>query len=214
MSARGRPIDNMKFILGTKGKMTTVFTEEGRAYAATVIFVAPATITQIKTREKDGYSAVQIGALETKESRVNKAQLGHAKGKALKHFRENRLKDEKTPQEVGSVVDVSVFTPGDTVAVSAISKGKGFQGVVKRHGFHGGPRTHGQKHSEREAGSIGGGGRAGGRVAKGMRMAGRMGGDRVTVKNLTVLQVHRETNELLLAGAVPGRRGTLVEIRG
>ena len=204
----------MKFILGTKGKMTTVFTEEGRAYAATVIFVAPATITQIKTREKDGYSAVQIGALETKESRVNKAQLGHAKGKALKHFRENRLKDEKTPQEVGSVVDVSVFTPGDTVAVSAISKGKGFQGVVKRHGFHGGPRTHGQKHSEREAGSIGGGGRAGGRVAKGMRMAGRMGGDRVTVKNLTVLQVHRETNELLLAGAVPGRRGTLVEIRG
>ena len=102
---------------------------------------------------------------------------------------------------------------GDTVVVSGISKGKGFQGVVKRHGFHGGPRTHGQKHSEREAGSIGGGGRAGGRVVKGMRMAGRMGGTRVTVKSLKIVKVVPESGEVYISGAIPGRRGTLIEIK-
>lgn len=205
----------MKFILGTKGRMLTVFTDEGRAYAATVITAAPNLVTQIKTAEKDGYSAVQVGAGETKEKRVNKAQLGHAKGKALKHFRELNLKGGAADVEVGATVDVSAFVVGDKVEVSAVSKGKGFQGVVKRHGFHGGPRTHGQKHSERAPGSIGGsGGRAGGRVAKGMRMAGRMGQDRVTVRNLAVLQVLPETNELVIAGAVPGVRGALVEVRG
>lgn len=207
----------MKFILGTKGKMLTVYTEEGRAFAATVINAAPNVVTQIKTPENEGYSAVQIGAGETKEKRVNKAQLGHAKGKALKHFRELRSRDGKLPEgvELGAAIDVSAFAVGEKVEVSAISKGKGFQGVVKRHGFHGGPRSHGQKHSERSPGSIGGGGgRAGGRVAKGMRMAGRMGSDRVTVRNLAVLQVSPETNEIVIAGAVPGRVGTLVEIRG
>ncbi|MBI2004853.1 50S ribosomal protein L3 [Patescibacteria group bacterium] len=207
----------IKFILGTKGPMTTVFTEDGRAYAATIINAAPNVVTQIKTIEKEGYNAVQIGAVETKEGRVNKAQLGHAKGKALKHFREFRARDGSLPEgvEAGATVDLSVFAVGDRVNVSAVSKGKGFQGVVKRHGFHGGPRSHGQKHSERSPGSIGGsGGRAGGRVAKGMRMAGRMGSDRTTVRNLFVLQVLPETNELVLAGAVPGRRGTLVEVRG
>ncbi len=210
----------MKFILGTKGKMLTVYTEDGRAYAATVITAGPAVVTQIKTAEKEGYNAVQLGFGETKESRVNKAQLGHAKGKALKHFREFRARPGRTggalPEglEAGAAIDVSAFAPGEKVTVSAISKGKGFQGVVKRHGFHGGPRSHGQKHSERSPGSIGGGGgRAGGRVAKGMRMAGRMGSDRVTVRNLSVLQVHPETNELVIAGAVPGVRGALVEIR-
>ena len=202
----------MKFILGTKGRMLTVFTEDGRAYAATVIEAGPNTVTQIKTKEKDGYAAVQLGAVEKKESRIKKPQLGHAKGKALSQFREVRT-DEVL--EAGSTVDVSAFVPGDKVAVSAISKGKGFAGVVKRHGFHGGPRSHGQKHSERAPGSIGGsGGRAGGRVAKGMRMAGRMGSERTTVKNLAVLQVLPETGELVVAGAVPGRRGALVEVRG
>ena len=106
------------------------------------------------------------------------------------------------------------FAVGDNVEVTGISKGKGFQGVVKRHGFAGGPRTHGQKHSEREPGSIGGsGGRAGGRVAKGMRMAGRMGSDRITVKNLKVAGIDIENNVLLISGAVPGRRGTVLEIR-
>ncbi len=207
----------MKFILGTKGKMLTVFTDEGRAFAATIINAAPNTVTQLKTVEKDGYAAVQVGALEKKETRVRKPQVGHAKmmgkGTALSTFKELRGAAEGV--EVGTKIDVSVFAPGDKVAVSAISKGKGFAGVVKRHGFHGGPRSHGQKHSERSPGSIGGsGGRAGGRVAKGMRMAGRMGSDRVTVKNLSVLQVLPETNELVLAGAVPGKRGTVVEVRG
>ncbi len=102
---------------------------------------------------------------------------------------------------------------GDTVTVSAISKGKGFQGVVKRHGFKGGRRSHGQKHSEREPGSIGGGGRSGGKVAKGMRMAGRMGGTRVTVKNLRVIKVDRELKEIYVRGAIPGRRGTKLDIK-
>jgi large subunit ribosomal protein L3 len=206
----------MKFILGTKGKMLTVFTDDGRAFAATVINAAPNTVTQLKTKEKDGYNAVQLGSGETKDKLVNKAQLGHAKGKALRHFKEAKNRDGSLPAlEVGASVDVSIFAAGEKVTVSAISKGRGFQGVVKRHGFHGGPRSHGQKHSERSPGSIGGGGgRAGGRVAKGMRMAGRMGSDRVTVRNLAVLQVHPETNELVLAGAVPGKKGTVVEIRG
>ena len=206
-----------KFILGTKVKMTTVFTEDGRAYAATIISAAPSVVTQIKTVEKDGYNAVQIGAGETKPARVAKAQLGHAKGKALKYFAEERPRSGKLPEgvEVGSSADLSAFVVGDKVAVSAISKGKGFAGVVKRHGFHGGPRSHGQKHSERAPGSIGGsGGRGGGRVRAGMRMAGRMGSERTTVRNLSVLQVIPETNELVLSGAVPGRRGTVVEVRG
>ncbi len=207
----------MKFILGTKGRMLTVFSEDGKAYGATVINAGPAVVTQLKTVETDGYNAVQVGFGETKDSRVAKPQLMHAKGKALKHFREVRARDGKLPEgvETGSVIDISMFAVGDLITVSATSKGKGFQGVVKRHGFHGGPRSHGQKHSERSPGSIGGsGGRAGGRVAKGMRMAGRMGTDRVTVRNLKVLQVITETNELVVVGAVPGNRGTLVEVRG
>lgn len=205
----------VKYILGTKARMTTVFTEDGRSFAATIVVAQPAVVTQVKTLEKDGYNAAQVATGETKESRVNKAQLGHAKGKAFKVFREFRNRDNsEAGVEVGATIDVSTFTVGDKVVVSAISKGKGFQGVVKRHGFHGGPRSHGQKHSERSPGSIGGsGGRAGGRVAKGMRMAGRMGSDRVTVRNLSVLQVHPATGEIVISGAIPGRPGTLVEVR-
>ena len=195
--------------------MTTVFTEDGRSCAATIINAAPSVVTQIKTPEKEGYSAVQIGFGDAKPERINKPQIGHAKGKALKHFRETNLKGSSADVEVGAMIDVSAFAPGEKVTVSAVSKGKGFAGVVKRHRFKGGPRSHGQKHSERSPGSIGGsGGRAGGRVAKGMRMAGRMGGDRTTVRNLLVLQVLPETHELVLRGGIPGRRGTLVEIRG
>jgi large subunit ribosomal protein L3 len=220
----------MKFLLGTKEKMTTIYTQDGRAFAATIINAAPSTVTQIKTKEKEGYNAVQIGAIERKEVRVAKPQVKHLhaalgggagtmieKGVALKYFRELRARDGALPEgvEVGATIDVSAFTEGEKVEVSAISKSKGFAGVVKRHGFHGGPRSHGQKHSERSPGSIGGsGGRAGGRVARGMRMAGRLGGDRVTVRNLLVLQVLPATNEIVIAGAIPGRRGTLVEIKG
>ncbi len=207
----------MKFILGTKENMLTVFTEDGRAYAATVIKTGLARVTQVKTLEKEGYNAIQIGCIEGKEKHINNAQIGHAKGTAFKYFAETRQYDGSLPEgvEVGMSIEASIFVVGEKVQVSAISKGKGFQGVIKRHGFHGGPRSHGQKHCERSPGSIGGsGGRAGGRVAKGMRMAGRMGSDRVTVRNLAILQVHPETGEIVVAGAVPGHRGTVVEIRG
>jgi len=206
----------LKFILGTKVKMTTVYNDEGVAYAATIIEATPSVITQIKTVEKDGYSAVQIGQGDTKESRVAKAQFGHAKGKALSRFAEERPRSGKLPEgvEVGQTIGLDTFAVGDKVTVSAISKGKGFAGVVKRHGFHGGPRSHGQKHSERAPGSLGGsGGRAGGRVRAGKRMAGRLGSDRTTVRNLSVLQILPETNELVISGAIPGRRGTVVEVR-
>jgi large subunit ribosomal protein L3 len=196
-----------KFMLGTKGRMTQVFDEKGRVSAATIVNAGPLTVTQAKSAEKDGYAAVQFGFGTKKESRVNKAQGG----KPFRHFREFAT---STLPEIGAKIDASIFAPGDVVTVSAISKGKGFQGVVKRHGFHGGPRSHGQKNKERAPGSIGGGGRAGGRVVKGMRMAGRMGGDRTTVKNLKVLQVDAATNTLVISGAIPGHPGTLVEIRG
>ena len=202
----------MKFMLGTKGKMTQVFNEKGVVSPATIITAGPLTVTQVKTSEKDGYVGVQVGFGVRKESRTNKPLLGHLQdlGGSFQYLREFAGEGAR-----GDKIDVTTFAPGDTVTVSAISKGKGFQGVVKRHGFHGGPRSHGQKHSERSPGSIGGGGgRAGGRVAKGMRMAGRMGSDRVTVRNLAILQVLPETGELVIAGAVPGRPGTLVEIRG
>lgn len=199
-------------MLGTKGRMTQIFDEKGVVCAATVITAGPLTVTQVKGKEKEGYEAAQVGFGLRKEKNTNAAQKGHLKDLALfRHMREFKPEGEV---KRGETIDVSVFVPGDTVAVSAISKGKGFQGVVKRHGFHGGPRSHGQKNRERSPGSIGGGGRAGGRVVKGMRMAGRMGGDRVTVKNLKVVQVDVATNTLIISGAIPGKPGTLVEIRG
>ena len=203
----------MKTLFGIKGRMTQHFEEDGRVSAATIIEASPMTVTQVKSLEKDGYQALQVGIGTRKEKNVNKPQLGHTKGKAFRYLREFPLEAGSGGIDVGATLDISLFAPGDIVAVSAISKGKGFQGVVKRHGFHGGPRSHGQKNKERAPGSIGGGGRSGGRVVKGMRMAGRMGGDTVTVKNLKVLKVDTEKNVLLISGAVPGRPGTLVEIR-
>lgn len=206
----------MKFLLGIKQNMTRFFDEKGRSVPATILSVPPVLVSEMKTKETGGYEAVQIG-IPTSERRLTKAEKG-ALGdlpplKPLREFRVRR--GSSTPSlKRGEKIDVSLFKEGDVVSVSGTSKGKGFQGVVKRHGFAGGPRTHGQKHSEREAGGIGGGGRAGGRVAKGMRMAGRMGGDRVTVENLKVLAVDAERNALLISGAIPGRRGTLLEIRG
>lgn len=201
----------MKFMLGIKGRMTQVFDETGRVFAATLVSAAPMTITQVKTKEKDGYEAAQVGAGLRKEKNVSAALKGHLKDLPLmRHLREFASEGEV---KRGDTLDVSVFTPGDVVTVSAVSKGKGFQGVVKRHGFKGGPRSHGQKNKERAPGSIGGAGRAGGRVAKGMRMAGRMGGDRITVRNLKVLQVDAQSHTLVISGAIPGAPGTLVEIR-
>lgn len=202
----------MKFILGTKEEMTQVFTKEGVVVPVTAVQAGPVVVTQVKTKEKDGYESVQVGLGTQKTNRISKAVLGHLKGAGpFRTMREFRIPNGDL--KIGDSIDASVFAEGDTIVVSGISKGKGFQGVVKRHGFKGGPRSHGQKHSEREAGSIGGGGRAGGRVAKGMRMAGRIGSDRVTVRNLKVVSVDVESGVLYIKGAVPGRRGTLLEIR-
>lgn len=204
----------MKFILGTKDGMTQVFDEDGVAHPATVLRVPKATVTAVKSQECDGYDAVQIASGEQKEDRVSKAAKGSLGGafKHAKEFRARKSFNETTEGiEKGAILDASAFDVGDTVSVSAVSKAKGFQGVVKRHGFKGDKASHGRKHSHRKPGSIGATGIN--RVLRGKRMAGRMGGDRVTVKNLTVLQVNPEENLLLIAGAVPGRRGTLVEVR-
>ena len=201
----------MKFTIATKENMTRIFADDGRAYAGTILRVQPVTVTQVKTAEgKDGYAAVQIGMGTRKTKNVSKPILGHTQGKGYETIREFRTEDAA---EVGSTIDASVFEVGDSVRVSGLTKGKGFAGVVKRHGFHGGPRSHGQKHTERAPGSIGGsGGRAGGRVAKGLKMAGRMGADRVTVTNLKVLAVDKAAGQIIISGAVPGRRGTLLEV--
>jgi large subunit ribosomal protein L3 len=205
----------MKFILGKKVNMTQVFDKNGNVRPATIVGdVAPLVVTQIKSKATDGYDAVQVGFGARKVKNINTAQKGHSKDLGnFSTFKEFPGVAGKT-FVVGEKIDVSSFKEGDIVEISAISKGKGFQGVVKRHGFGGGPRSHGQKHSEREPGSISGGTRNGGRVPKAMRMAGRMGSDRITVKNLTVLHVDAVTNQIFLEGAVPGKRGTLVEIRG
>ena len=195
--------------------MTQVFDAEGVCRAATVLKVSPATVSQVKTTEKDGYSAIQLASGSQKEHRVGKAQLGHFGGAVAlaREFRPNAGEEAKVEGiEKGATHDVSAFLPGDEITVSAVSKGKGFQGVVKRHGFAGGRRTHGQKHSEREPGSIGATGMM--RVLKGTRMAGRMGGDTITIKGLKILQVNADENILVVSGAVPGRKGTLVEVYG
>ena len=214
----------MKFILGRKLNMTQIFDKNGVVHAVTVVSAAPVVVTQVKNKESDGYAALQIGEGERNVSRINKPMKGHTKElgnfATLREFRFDYLgatADEKTTAEkavatfkTGDKIDVAQFKEGDAVDVHAISKGKGFQGVVKRHGFGGGPRTHGQKHSEREPGSIGGGLRN--KVPTGMRMAGRMGGDIITVKNLKVLHIDPAANMLYISGAIPGRRGSLVEI--
>lgn len=189
-----------------------MFDANGRVHPATAVTVGPLTVTQVKTVEKDGYVAAQVGFGTRKEKHTNKPLKGHVQDLAAPRvLREIRGMEGV---ERGATIDVSTFSVGDVVAVSATSKGKGFQGVVKRHGFGGDMKTHGRKHTLRAPGSIGGGGRAGGRVVKGMRMAGRMGGDRITVKNLTVLHIDSATNTMLISGAIPGKPGTLVEIRG
>ena len=200
--------------------MTQIFADDGAVRAATVLGVSPVIVSQVKSKDKDGYDAVQVGTGVRKDKNISKAVKGHIKGLNLAektgftHVKEFSAQGgPASGWKRGDIIPLDTFIVGDKVEVSAISKGRGFQGVVKRHGFHGGPRTHGQKHSEREPGSIGGGGRDGGRVAKGKRMAGRMGSQRVTIKNLEILGIDVENNSILISGAIPGRRGTLVEIK-
>ncbi len=199
----------MKFILARKVRMTQVFDEAGNVHPGTVLKTENMVVTQVKTKAgKEGYDAVQVGYETQKPERVAKAQSDKA-FKVLKEFRVENVADFAAGSEIAPLETLSV---GDGVRVVGTSKGKGFQGGVKRHGFHGGPRTHGQKHSEREPGSIGGGVNGGGRVAKGKRMAGRMGGDRITVENLHVLHIDTQAGEIIISGAVPGARGSLVEV--
>ncbi|OJI08220.1 MAG: 50S ribosomal protein L3 [Candidatus Vogelbacteria bacterium CG22_combo_CG10-13_8_21_14_all_37_9] len=205
----------MKFLIGTKKAMTQVFDEAGRSIIGTVVLAGPAIVTQIKTADKDNCNAVQIGFGAKRAKTASKSARGHASNAGAKDgqsFQFLRQFPVTNPADfkLGDTIDLSIFEEGETIQVSGISKGKGFQGVVKRHGFHGGPRSHGQKHSEREAGSIGTGGVQ--RVFKGMRMAGRMGSDRVTEANSQVIKINKETNEILIKGTIPGRRGTLIEI--
>jgi large subunit ribosomal protein L3 len=207
----------MKFILGTKQNMTQVFDESGQVTPVTVINAGPITVTDLRTKERDKYEAVQVGFGERKLKNISKAVQGQIKdilpkeGFGFSHQQEFRqLNGLPENLKIGDKIDVSIFVEGEAVTVSGISKAKGFQGGVKRHGFHGGSRTHGQKHSEREPGSIGATGPQ--RVLKGTRMAGRMGGERITVKNLRVVKIDKDNNQLYISGAVPGRRGTLVEI--
>jgi large subunit ribosomal protein L3 len=201
----------MKFILGRKLNMTQIYDASGTAIPVTAVTIRGNVVTQVRTQATDGYEAVQIGEGSRNPNRISKPQKGHFKElgsfASVKEFRV-----ENPALKVGDKMEISQFQPGDTVMVTAVSKGKGFQGVVKRHGFHGGPRSHGQKHSEREPGSIGGGLRN--RVPVGMRMAGRMGSDRITVTNLKVAHIDAEDSVIYISGAIPGRRGTLVEIVG
>jgi large subunit ribosomal protein L3 len=201
-----------KFILGEKQNMTQFFMEDGTAHAATVVKAGPTTVTQIRTKDTDGYDAVQVGFGERNEKNINKAQKSAWKDLGnFRYVKEFRQGDVNAELKVGDKFTADqVFEIGEEVAVTGTSKGKGFQGVVKRHNFAGGRRSHGQKHSEREPGSIGATGPA--RVFKGTKMGGRMGSDRVTVKNLQVLAIDPKTNVMIIKGAIPGRRGTLLEI--
>ena len=194
------------FILGKKLKMTRIF-KEGESVPVTLIEAGPCRILQIKNKKKDGYESVQVGFQEIlKKSRIKKP----SKGKNFKNIKEFPLEKEKE-YKVGETIDISFLKEGDFVEISGISKGKGFQGGVKRWGFSGANATHGTKHNERKIGSIGSAFPQ--RVIKGRKMPGRMGSDRTTVKNLKIIQVDAEKNIIAVKGAIPGRQGTLLEIK-
>ena len=197
-------------VIGRKLGMTQIFRDNGKAEAVTAIEAGPCLITQVKTAAKEGYNAVQLGFGHTK--RLKSPQKGHLKELGqFKYLREFRV-DEAEAIKIGEKVDVSLFKAGDLVDVTGISKGKGFAGVVKRHHFAGGPKTHGQSDRHRAPGSIGST-TTPGRVLKGKRMAGHMGSDRVTVRHLEVCETDPARNLLLIKGAVPGAINGLLLIR-
>lgn len=200
----------MKCILGKKKHMGQVWKADGTVVPVTYVEAGPCQVVQVKSKEKDGYAAIQLGFGAKKKG--NKPLLGHTKDlpifAAIREFRD----DGSKAWTRGEVVNASTFAVGDKIDVVGTSKGKGFQGVVKRHGFAGHPTTHGHKDQERMPGSIGAGGVQ--RVFKGRRMAGRMGGDRVTVKNLEVVAVDAEKNLIAIRGAVPGAFNSLIMVKG
>ena len=203
----------MAAILARKLGMTQRFREEdGRVERVTVLEAGPCPVTAIRTAERDGYDAVQLGFGATREKKISRPELGHLKkagAPPLRHLAEFR--DEAGELSVGDEVTVEAFEPGQVVKVSGVSKGKGFQGTIKRHNFSAGPKSHGS-HNVRAPGSIGASATPS-RVFKGMRGAGRMGGKRVTQRGLEVVEVIPKDNLLLVRGSVPGSRGTAVEVR-
>jgi large subunit ribosomal protein L3 len=198
-------------LIGKKLGMSQLFDDTGLARPVTVLEVGPCVVTQIKTPERDGYSAVQLGF--GLDKRLNRPERGHRQGSGFmsRTLREVKASDT-ADMAVGQVITADAFAEGELVDITGTSKGRGFQGVVKRHGFRGGPKTHGQSDRLRAPGSIGSSATPG-RVFKGLRMAGRMGGDRVTVQNLKVLRVDPERNLLLVEGSVPGANESLVIVR-
>jgi large subunit ribosomal protein L3 len=196
-------------LIGRKIGMTQVFTKDGTVEAVTAIEAGPCVVTQVKTAAKEGYNAIQLGFGQAK--RLNAPEKGHlGKLGLFKHLREFRVADI-AKVEVGHKLDVTMFQPGDRVDVIGLSKGRGFAGVVKRHHFAGGPKTHGQSDRHRAPGAIGSG-TTPGHIVKGLRMAGHMGNQRITVKRLEVVKSDPDRNLLLVKGAVPGAKNGLLEI--
>ena len=203
----------MKGIIGRKVGMTTVFDQEGNSIPITIIEAGPCSVVQVKTKEKDGYDAVQMGFGNKRKNLFNKPLSGHfnqTKVEPKRYLREVKS-DEKDKAEIGKEIKVDIFKEGDLVNIAGISKGLGFQGVVRRYGFKGGPKTHGQSDRLRAPGSIGQSSYPS-RVWKGQKMAGRMGRERVTVRNLQVVMVDPEKNLLGVGGAVPGKKNSLLVI--
>ena len=204
----------MSGLIGKKIGMTSLYDDEGNNLACTVIEAGPCIVTQVKNKDKDGYDSVQLGFLDKKEKKYTKSEIGHFKN-AKTDPKQNtcEFKNFKNELNIGDVVSVDHFIEGEFVDVSGISKGKGFQGVVKRHGFAGvGQSTHGQHNRLRAPGSIGAASYPA-RVFKGMRMAGQMGNEKVTVQNLKVIKIVPEKNLLLLKGCVPGHKNSIITIK-
>lgn len=204
----------MKGLIGRKLGMTSVFTDDGSSVPCTLIEAGPCYVTAVKTKDNDGYTALQLGFTERKEKRLAVPQVKNFKKKnlpLLRFIKEVRDFDNAEDFKVGDVIKTDLFKEGDIVKVTSKSKGKGFQGVVKRHGFGGGSVTHGQSDRLRAPGSIGASSYPS-RVFKGQRMAGRMGGDRISIRNLKIIKIIPESNLLLIKGAVPGAISGIVEI--
>ena len=204
----------MSGLLGKKIRMTQVFDETGRSIPVTVISAGPCYVSQIKTEENDGYQAIQIGYTELREKHIKKPNVGHLKKanlKPLKYLREFELPLSEEIK-VGDELKVDMFEEGEEVEISGYAKGRGFQGVMKRHGFHGAQKTHGQSDRERAPGSIGQSSDPS-RVIKGMKMAGKMGNNRVTVPSVQIVKIDSERNLIFVKGPVPGGPDSLVEIK-
>ena len=197
----------MKFILGKKIRTSQIFDVEGKRLPVTLVLAGPCVVTQIKSKEKDGYFAIQLGFEKLKKVPKSKQK------KPFKYLREFRVSKEEVQNfKVGQEITVSIFKEGDLVKISGLSKGKGFAGAVKRWGFSGRGASHGVKHEERTLGAVGASSPP--RVIKGKKMPGRLGGERVTIKNLEIVKVDPKNNLLAIKGAIPGPKGNLLEIRG